>query len=424
MRLRLGARRGGARLQTFRSFRNRDYRLLWAGSAFSNMAQMLQLITLGWLVWELTKDPETGQGSALLSGTAAGLRAVPTLIIGPWAGVLADRVDRRMLVMVPHIFLAVLAVFFALLVASGNVQVWHVFVYASISAVANAVFHPASTSLVANTVPPEDLSNAIALRTMNITANRLIGSMLGGLLISTVGIKSGLNFFVEAGAYVGMVLLLIPMKTPYQVMSTAQHSSVVSNLGQGIRYIWKDNRIILHLMVSTLVLSLLFQPLPVLLPAYTSQVLHSEADVGGFLLAAMGVGGFTATFIIASFGFGFKKGTVSLVSLVMGCMAVLILAQSHWVILSLAMMAVMGLFRTFFMVSNNTLVQTLTHDTLRGRVSSLYHLENGITPAAIFLISLFMELFTVSGALTVGASAGLGLSLYFLLAFRQVRQLE
>ena len=134
------------RLHTFASLKSIDFRLLWVGSIFDNLALWLQFITLSWLVWDLTE-------SASLSGAAAGLRGLPTLFIGPWAGVLADRVDRRRLVITHQIFLAVVAVFFASLVATGSVQVWHVFAYASVSAVCFSHYHssPVSTNLLVQT---------------------------------------------------------------------------------------------------------------------------------------------------------------------------------------------------------------------------------------------------------------------------------
>ncbi len=411
-----------SRIQTFASLKSRDFRLLLAGSVFSYMALWLQVITLGWLVWELTKDPETGQGSALLSGTVGGLRFFPTLVIGLWAGVIADRWDRRKLVIVFQFFLAVVAIFFAFLVASGTVQVWHVFVYASVSAVCHSIILPASQALIVNTVPPRDLGNAFALNATSVTMNRLIGGLMGGLLITTVGIKW--NFFVEGGAYIVMMLLLIPMRTPYREESTARRYSALADLKDGIRYIWRDNRIILHLTVLSFVLNLAFIPIPALLPAYTGEILQKEANVGGYLIAAQGVGGVIATFIIASLGFLTGKGKLGLISLVAGSAAILTLAQSHWLLLSLAMMACLGIFQTSFIVSNLTLVQTMVPDTLRGRVTSIYMLQIGLGPLAIFLISLLMDLYTVAGALTIVAAMSLGLSLYFLLAYRQVRQLE
>ena len=403
------------RIRTFSSLRNKDFRLLWAGNIFEHMALWLQLISLSWLVWSLS-------GSALLSGMAAGSRGLPTLVIGPWAGVIADRMDRRKLVITAQVFLAGVSVFFALLVASGAVQVWHAMVYAIVSGICFAFIMPARQALIVNTVPPGDLSNAFALSAMTVTSNRLIGGILGGLLITTVGIQW--NFFVEGAAYIVTALLLIPMRTPYQEASTARQSSVFTNLKDGLAYVWKDNRIILHLMVLNFVLNMAFIPVPALLPAYTTAVLHSEANVGGYLLAAQGVGGVTATVLIASLGFVLKKGQLGMVALVAGSAAILVLAQSNWLLLSLAMLVVLGVCQTSFIVTNQVLVQAMVPDTLRGRVTSLYMLEFGLGPVAIFLIGLLMDLYSVSGALTIVASASLASSLFFLLAFRQVRNLE
>lgn len=407
--------RRGPRIRTFSSLRSKDFQLLWVGNIFEHMALWLQLISLSWLVWSLT-------GSALLSGLAAGLRGLPTLVIGPWAGVIADRMDRRHLVITAQAVHTGMSIFFAILVASGAVQVWHAMLYAVLSGVCFGFIMPARQALIVNTVPPEDRANAFALSAMTVTSNRLIGGILGGLLITTVGIQW--NFFVEGAAYLVTGLLLIPMRTPYQETSTARESSVLTNLKDGFVYIWKDNRIILHLMVMNFILNMAFIPIPALLPAYTTAVLHSEANVGGYLLAAQGVGGVTATVLIASLGFVIKKGALALVALAVGSTAILILAQSPWLLLSLAMLALLGVCQTSFIVTNQVLVQAMVPDTLRGRVTSLYMLEFGLGPLAILLIGLLMDIYSVSGALTIVASVSLASALWFLLAFRQVRNLE
>ncbi len=219
-------------------------------------------------------------------------------------------------------------------------------------------------------------------------------------------------------------LLLIPMKTPYQEASTARESSVLTNLKDGLVYVWRDNRIIMHLMVMNFVLNMAFIPIPALLPAYTTVVLQSEANVGGYLLAARGVGGVAATLFLASLGFAIKKGYLVLVTLVVGSAAILILAQSHWLFLSLGMLVVLGISQTCFIVTNQVLVQGMVPDTLRGRVTSLYMLEFGLGPVAILLIGLVMDVYSVSGALTIVSSVSLAAALCFLLIFRRVRNLH
>ncbi|PKB65366.1 MAG: hypothetical protein BZY80_00475 [SAR202 cluster bacterium Io17-Chloro-G2] len=405
----------GPRIRTFSSLRSKDFRLLWVGNVFEHMALWLQLISLSWLVWSLSE-------SALQSGLAAGLRGLPTLVIGPWAGVIADRMDRRQLVMGAQVIHTGLSIVFAILVASGTVQVWHAMLYAIVSGVCFGFIMPARQALIVNTVPPEDRGNAFALSAMTVTSNRLIGGILGGLLITTVGIQW--NFFVEGAAYLVTGLLLIPMRTPYREVSTARQSSVLTNLKDGLSYVWKDNRIILHLMVMNFVLNMAFIPIPALLPAYTTAVLQSEANVGGYLLAAQGVGGVTATVLLASLGFFRKKGLLTMLALLIGSTAILTLAQSHWLLLSLAMLIVLGICQTTFIVTNQVLVQAMVPDDLRGRVTSLYMLEFGLGPVAILFIGLLMDLYSVSGALTMVASASLAAALCFLLVFRRVRDLE
>ena len=403
------------RVQTFTSLKSRDFRLLWMGNIFDHMALWLQMITLSWLVWDLT-------GSALLSGTAAGVRGFPSLIIGPWAGVVADRMDRRKVVIVFQFFLAVVAIAFAVIVGTAVVQVWHVFAYAGVSAVCFAFIMPARQSLIVNTVQPQHLGNAMALNAMTVTVNRLIGGMLGGLLITTVGVTW--NFYVEGVAYLAAALLLIPMRTPYRRESTAHRDSVLTNLREGFVYIWTENRIILHLIIMSFILTFCFIPLPALLPAYSGEVLGAQANVGGYLMAAQGVGGVSTTFLIASLGFGIKKGKLALIALVVGSAAILTLSQSHWLLLSLAMMVCLGLCQTCFIVGNQTLVQQMVPDNLRGRVTSIYMLEHGLGPVGIFLIGLLMDIYTVRGALTLVAAISLVTAIFFLIIFRRVRQMD
>ena len=199
------------RLQTLDSWKEyRDYRLLWIGNLCANNAQWLQLLTVGWLVRELTAGSES---SALLVVTVGGLNTVPGLIVGPWGGVLGDRMDRRKLTMVIQIFMAGLAFSFMTLVLSGHHQVWHAYLYVTISGICLAVTQPMRQALIANTVPGEALGNAFAFNVVTITGSRMIGPFIGGILIASLGFAW--NFLLEAVLYICMVLAFMPMNTPY-----------------------------------------------------------------------------------------------------------------------------------------------------------------------------------------------------------------
>ena len=402
------------KIRTFSSLRHRNYRYLWIGNLFNNGANWLQQLTVGWLVWDLS-------GSPLLVGMVGGFRAAPFLLIGPWSGVLADRFDRRKLVFFSQSLLAGSAFSFALLVASGQVQTWHAFAYIAISGTAHSILQPVRSALVANTVPREDLTNAYALHAMGITSSRFVWPAIGGILVGTLGFS--VNFFIESVLYVALAILIIPMQTPYREESRARHSSALTDLKEGIRYVWQD-KTILKLMVMSFVPNFFIQPCLYLLPVFAGAVLNRGPEIFGTLLSVNGVAGFSATVIIASFGFILNKGKASLAALTLASIGAITLGQSHWLLLSLVAVALIGFGQTIFRVSNGTLIQTLAPDDLRGRIQSIYHFDHGFVPLASLLIGIFAEFYSAPLAVTVVGMLGFGLSLYFLIAFRRIRQLE
>ena len=403
-------------LQTFSSLQaNPNWRYLFIGSLFANAAQWLQLITIGWLALDVS-------GSPFHSIMAVSVRALPTLLLGPWAGVLADRWDRRWLAMVSQVGLAAAAVVFAWMVAAGQVtSVWYIYGYTLAAGVGFTVVQPVRQALIANTVRQPDMPNALALSALAVTSMRLCGSALGGILLETVDFQW--NFFVEAGLYIAMVLLLIPMKMPYREPPTAREHSPLNNLKEGLTYIL-GHRIMFRLMVLNFARTAVFSPLLLLLPAYTSGALGEGAAVGTAMIVSMGVGGVTATFIMSTWGFFTRKGLVTLITMCSGSAVVLTLGLSHWVWLSVPVMVVMGLSQSHFIVANQVIVQGIVPDTLRGRISSVWHYEQGLIPMFSGLIGLAATFIGISWAMTGFGLASLALGLLFLFTFKDVRQLE
>ncbi len=400
-------------LQTFSSLQdNPNYRYLFTGGLFANAAQWLQLITIGWLALEVS-------GSPFHSIMAVSVRALPTLLLGPWGGVLADRWDRRWLAMAPQIGLAASALVFAWFVGNGMVtSVWHIYVYTLISGVGFSIVQPVRQALIANTVRQPDMANALALSALAVTSMRLSGSLLGGILIETVDFQW--NFYVEAALYGAMALLLIPMKTPYQADGTARQHSPLTNLKDGLGYVI-GNRMMLRLMILNFARTAVFGPLLLLLPAYTAGALGEGAGVGTAMIVSMGIGGVTATFIMSSWGFFTRKGLVTLITMCSGAVVVTTLGLSQWVWLSVPIMVVMGLSQSHFIVANQVLVQNIVPDTLRGRVSSVWHYEQGMIPMFSGIIGILATFTSISWAMTGFGVAALALSLFFLLTFKDVR---
>ncbi len=382
------------------------------------------MLTVGWLELELT------DGNALLTGTVVGIRALPALVIGPWAGVLADRVDRRKLVMVAQTGMALSAAVFAILVIStdleaevitGPLRWWHPFIYMAFAGVAHSFIQPVRQAMIANTVPRHALAGALALNGMVYPSTRIIAPALGGLLIATLGFKW--NFFLEAALYLIIVLLMLPVRLPYRANDSRERSSVFASMLAGLRYV-KNEKSILQLIVMALIPNLVFQPLIFVLPVFTTETLGRGSGSGGALAAAVGVGGLIAAMFVALIGYLTKKGNATFLGLIGGCIFTLLFAQSHWMGVSFAMLMGLGFSQYVFRVANSTLLQTVVPDPLRGRVMSIYMLDHGLTPLATLLIGLFMHLWNPSGAFTVIAAVSLGIAVLQALTFRTVRSLS
>ena len=399
--------------KTFSSVQNnRDYRFLWAGNTFANCAQWIQVFTVGWLVLEISG------GSALLSSTVIGVRSLPVLLMGPWAGALTDRWDRRKFAIGLQVWMAVAAVLFAAVVASGEVRVWHAFVYMVISGIGFTSMQPVRQSLIANTVAREDMGNAWGLHAMTANSMRLIGPLIGGVLIETVGFKW--NFIVQAGLYIGMLLLLLPMRTPYREGSANRGVSMWSNMVEGMRYIW-TNRALLQLNVVNLGRSIVLHPIAFFIPVYTQDVLNAHTGTGTMLITALGLGGLTSSVIVASWQFYTKRGMVSLISLAAGAVCILALSQSHWLWLSVIAIASVGFSQTYFVLSNTTSIQSIVPDFIRGRVTSVWLYADGLIPMWVFLIGLTAEFTGIATALTIVGGLALSAAVYFLLQFKEMR---
>jgi MFS family permease len=191
--------------QTFASLQHRNFRFLWFGILFMSAGAWVQQVTVGWLLYDLT-------GSAVLLGALNGLRALPYLILGLFVGVVIDRVDRRKLLIFIQPFLIVSTFALGVLIVSGKVKIWHLFVFALISGTAWSFTQPLRQALVPSLVPPKHLTNALSLTAMGHNINKVLGPALGGILIAVVG--AGGNFFVQSAAYAGVLFMVFTLQVP------------------------------------------------------------------------------------------------------------------------------------------------------------------------------------------------------------------
>jgi MFS family permease len=355
------------------------------------------------------------------------------LLVGPWGGVWGDRVDRRKLLMKIQTFMAVLAALFALLVVSDNgpalsdqLRVGLAYSYVLASGVCLAIAQPMRQALIANTVPPEGFGNAYAANSLSITGTRIFGPFVGGILIASLGFTA--NFLVEAALYAATVLVYIPMKTPFQREAPTRRRSPISDFGEGLRFIRREKRIILTLILLGLIPNVVLHQVWFLLPVFTADVLSREADVGGFLLSATGVGGFVSSVIIASIGFTFKKGPLALAAILASSIFVILFAMSPWLVPTypllpaLIMIGLMSMAQSHYRTTAGTLIQLSTPDRFRSRVTSLASYGQGFVFPFSILVGILAEFSGVVTAIIVLGLIGLVLSTFFTIRLGSVRQ--
>ncbi len=397
----------------------RNYRLLWCGNFFANSAQWLQLLSVGWLVRDLSEGSTV---AGLLVVTVGGINTLPGLITGPWGGVLSDRFDRRKLVITLQIIMAALAFSFALLVLSDLVTVWHAYLYVLLAGICHSVSQPMRQALIAATVPREMLGNAFAANVLTITGTRIFGPFIGGILI--VGLGYFWNFTMEAGLYLANVLMLWPMQTPYYRPGEArQRGNALANMVEGLQYIWSGERAIFQMMLLSIIPNIILHPAWFLFPVFTTDVLMREANVGGYLLAVTGVGGFLAALFMASFGFVFDKGKVVLGAAVASSIACLLFAYSHWMALAFIVIAAMAFSQAVFRTTRGTLIQTLAPDRLRGRLTSLQSFDRGFLVVASLAVGALSDATSPVTAIAIVGVLGLILALACCAALGRVRRL-
>jgi predicted MFS family arabinose efflux permease len=333
--------------------------------------QWIQQVTLGWLVYDLT-------GNSMLLGALNGLRALPFLVTGPMAGVAADRMDRKKLLLRTQWILIVTALAMGVLVASGWLQVWHIFVFTLVTGVAWTFTEPVRQSMIPSIVPKKDLANAIALNSGGFNLMKVMGPALGGAMIALFG--AGGNFFVQAIAYVGVLVMIYWMHVP-PTPDEARRSSALANLKEGFSYVWSTPAV-LALMILAYVPRIFAVPYQTLMPVFQKDVLKVGPEGLGMLMAAPGVGALLAVLILASVVNRLKRQGLFLVgSIVVLGLFLIVFSQIKSFPLALVSLVAAGLFQMFFLASTNTLLQLIVPDELRGRVMSLYMLDRGFMPA-------------------------------------------
>ncbi|MDQ2743855.1 MAG: MFS transporter, partial [Chloroflexota bacterium] len=343
----------------FASFRHRDFVLYWTAQLVSLMGTFMQQVALGYLVYNLT-------GSKWLLGIIGALTLAPSLVFSLPAGVLADRIQRRKLVLSTQSVALLLAFTLATLTATHRLQVWEVLLISTISGIAIAVESPGRQAFVIDLVGKEDLANAIAWNSMIVNGARVVGPAIGGIAIRFVGVAA--VFYYNSFSFLAMIVALLIMHLP---AVTARQRHPLADLREGLVYIRHTPAVVVLLVLLGTVATFALN-FPVVIPIFARDVLKTGAEGLGWMWTAYGLGAVFGSFTVVRWSRLAVAGPLLLLSAFMAGIAELGMAATHALPLTLATLVLVGWGTGTFLASANSAVQARVGDALRGRVLSVY----------------------------------------------------
>jgi MFS family permease len=375
----------------FIALESRPFLLFWSTIVLSLTGVWVRITAQGWLVYDLTHNE-------FLLGLVSFCQAAPVLIASPIAGAILDRVNRRTVLLVVQIVVATAMFVLATLVASGRVQVWHVMAVAVIVGTASGFDWPARLSLVPALVDARQLQSAVALNAAAFNGSRVIGPVVAGLLIASVG--AALCFYLNAAMYVPFIIVLATLSVDTALPRDHHRGSPFADLIEGYRYIWRTPTIrgLLSVDIVPLMFGISYFTLA---PAVARDVLGLDSRGLGMLLAANGIGYLAGTLLVAAAGGRRGRGRVVVMGVAVYAVLIILFARSSYPFLSGVLILALGLTNALYGTLNDTLVQTNVDDAYRGRVLAVYSMFWGLTPIGSLEAGLLASSVGVQTALAI-----------------------
>jgi MFS family permease len=381
-----------ARRLGFGALAHRNYRLFFGGQMVSLTGTWMQSVAQGWLVLELTDSP-------FYVGLTSALGSLGVLLFTLYAGVVADRVDKHRAIIVTQSLQMVQAFALAALVLGGQVTVTRVMALAAALGVVAAFDIPIRQSFIVELVGKDDLMNAIALNTSVFNATRVLGPVVAGLLIGSVGV--GVCFLLNGLSYLAVIAGLLAMRVPRSPFPVPR-SSAWTGLLEIARFI-HESRLVRTLIALTAVLSIFGFQLVTMMPVFARDVLRVGATGYGLLMASLGVGAMAGALGVAVLSHRIRKGPTMLVGGTAFGVLIALFAMSPALPLSLLLGALAGLAMIVNNALTNTMIQTAVPDGLRGRVMGLYSFVFvGMAPLGAFQAGWVAEHAGAPVAIAVG----------------------
>ena len=370
----------------------------------------MQSVAESWLMYRLT-------GSSALLGLTGFCAQIPVFLLATLGGTVADRLDRRRIIIATQSCAMLLAGTLAILTLTGRVQAWHIFTIATLLGTVNAFDIPARQAFVVDMVGREDLINAIALNSSMFNAARIIGPAVAGVLVAAIG--EGWCFLANSISYIAVI-------TGLRLMQVAPRKTTAAGRGavpvlEGFRYV-RRTRPVRMILLMLGVVSLIGMPYAVLMPIFADRILHGGPRGLGMLMGAAGVGALCGGMVLASrTGLKGLGRWVAFAAAGFGTSLVLFsLSRSFW--LSAALLVPTGFCMMVQMASSNTLVQSMVPDGLRGRVMAIYSMMfMGMAPFGALFAGLLAERLGAPMTVAIGGVACICASGLFGLALPRVR---
>ena len=392
---------GGKRiLEAISALRHRNYRLYWFGQLFSVLAQNMEHVAQGWLVLELTNSP-------LALGVTGLAHAIPTITLTLVGGAIADRADRRRIMIASQTGTALMFLTIAVLVLTGLAALWHVMVLAFLSGSIRAFDRPSRMALLPQMVPREDIPNAVAIGGTIWQLCRLVGPAAAGILIYLFGV--GPTFIACCLASLTAVSLWLAIRAVQPALA-ASGGGLLKNMMEGVNFIRK-NELYYTLMGMTFFNSVFGMSYLILMPVFARDILQVGSQGFGFLQTAGGAGALIGTLLVATFSETRRLPLQATRGATLFGAMLLLFAFSRLYPLSLMLAFVLGMVSQFYITAINTVLQLNLPEQLRGRVMGVHGLTWDLMPVGGMIAGTIAEFAGAPAAVAVGAVfvAGLGL---------------
>ena len=337
------------------------------GALISSAGDFMQNVAQSWLVWHVSKSP-------VAIGVVAFFDTLPRLLVGAVGGAIADRFDRRRVLMITQTVAMIQAIVYWLAVEFDVIELWHIAVLAFCLGVVNTINQTARQSLVSSLVPRDELLNAIGLQSSVFNFSKILGPSAGGLIIAYVGIAG--CFLVNAISFVFLLFNLYMMELPPWEKRTDEQT-LWADVKEGFNYLLGNQRL-LYIVGLSYVIATFCAPYNRFVPVFATNVLHVGASGFGLLMAAPGVGATVAALVLASVR-KLRVGISAICYCAVGfALCIALFAFSHYFVLSFFFLALVGFCQIAGRALSNTAIQTATPPHLLGRVLSLFFMDRGL----------------------------------------------